>query len=115
MILKPQDKEEILKIAKQVFKTPLEVLAYGSRVDGTAHEGSDLDLVLRSKNLKPIDIKELTDFKNKLSNSSIPIIIQFLDWATIPEYFRQTILKKHVVLYTSTNTDVSKTKSSLLK
>ena len=53
MILRQEDKKELVKIAKK-FLQELEIWAYGSRVDGTAHETSDLDLVLRSKDLKPI-------------------------------------------------------------
>ncbi|MCY3777616.1 MAG: nucleotidyltransferase domain-containing protein, partial [Candidatus Aminicenantes bacterium] len=32
----------------------VEVWAYGSRVNGQSHEGSDLDLVLRSPTLEPL-------------------------------------------------------------
>ena len=99
MILRSQDKKEILDIAKKVFKTPLEILAYGSRVDGTAHDTSDLDLVLRSKDLNPINKKEWLDFKNQIENSNIPIIVQLFDWAVIPEHFQKQILKNHIVFY----------------
>ena len=47
--------EEILR-----EKVPYaEVWVYGSRIDGTSHEGSDLDLVLRAPGLRPIPSDEL--------------------------------------------------------
>ena len=99
MILRPQDKAEILRIAQKAFSTPLDILAYGSRVDGTAHDTSDLDLALRSKNGQPIDLGELLNFKEQIENSNIPILVQVFDWATIPENFHKNILKNYVVLY----------------
>lgn len=101
MILSPQDKENILQIAQEVFKTPLEMWAYGSRVDGTAHDTSDLDLVLRTKNSQPIDGQEIVEFKERIENSNIPILVQVFDWSSIPESFHQNILKNYIVLYDS--------------
>ena len=40
----------------------VEVWAYGSRVDGRSHDGSDLDLVLRGPGLEEIDLARLDDF-----------------------------------------------------
>ncbi|MCY4644944.1 MAG: nucleotidyltransferase domain-containing protein [Bacteriovoracales bacterium] len=101
MILRPQDKAEIIKIAGRVLSASVEVLAYGSRVDGTAYDTSDLDLALRSKGGHSIDTKELAAFRQSLHDSNIPILIQVVDWNTIPENFRQNILKNYVVLYES--------------
>jgi len=70
--------------------------AYGSRVNGEAHKGSDLDLVLRSPDLSPIPIEKLHKFKDALVESNIPILVEARDWAKLPENFHQEILKKHV-------------------
>ena len=43
MILRQEDKKELVKIAKKFLQKSVEIWAYGSRVDGTAHETSDLD------------------------------------------------------------------------
>ena len=76
----------------------VEIWAYGSRVDGTAHETSDLDLVLRSKDLKPIPTMELTDFELAVAESNIPILVQIFDWARIPESFHKNILNNYEIL-----------------
>ena len=38
MILRQEDKKELVKIAKKFLPKSVEIWAYGSRVDGTAHE-----------------------------------------------------------------------------
>ncbi len=75
----------------------VEVWAYGSRVTGESHEGSDLDLVLRSPTLEPLG-GEYLDLIAALEESHIPILIQAHDWARLPESFHQEIARNHVVL-----------------
>ena len=74
-----------------------EVWAYGSRINGESHEGSDLDLVLRSLTLEPLG-PEFTDLVEALRESNIPILVQVCDWAKIPASFRNEIDRGHVVL-----------------
>ena len=76
----------------------VEVWAYGSRVSGRSHEGSDLDLVLRGPDLKRIDSGQLMDLAEALEESNIPIIVQAHDWARLPERFQREIEREYVVL-----------------
>ena len=101
MILRQEDKKQLLEIAVQAFKTPINIWAYGSRVDGTAHSTSDLDLVLRAKDLHPIDIAEIDEFERLIKESNIPILIQVFDWARLPKLFHKNILRNYEVLYSS--------------
>lgn len=75
--------------------------AYGSRVNGAAHEASDLDIVLRSQDLSPIPWLVLDDFVTALRESNIPILVEARDWARLPEAFHREILKEYVELNTS--------------
>lgn len=75
----------------------VEVWAYGSRVSGESHEGSDLDLVLRSPTLEPLG-GEYLDLIEALEESTIPILIQAYDWARLPKSFHQEITQNYVVL-----------------
>ena len=75
----------------------VEVWAYGSRVSGESHEGSDLDLVLRSPTLEPLG-GEYLDLVEALENSNIPILIQVHDWARLPASFHQEIERDFVVV-----------------
>jgi len=74
-----------------------EVWAYGSRVNGRAHDGSDLDLVLRWPGLEEIPIGRLMDFEDAIRESTIPFLVEARDWARVPQQFRQEIEREHVV------------------
>jgi uncharacterized protein len=74
-----------------------QVLAYGSRVSGVGHSGSDLDLVVRLKN-GPIPSKILADLRECITNSSLPFVVDLHDWAVLPPAFQEEIEKKHIVL-----------------
>ena len=75
----------------------VEVWAYGSRVSGESHAGSDLDLVLRGLSLEPLG-GEYLDLIAALEESNIPILIQVFDWARLPASFHQEIKRDYVVL-----------------
>jgi len=90
---------ELIRIL-DLYAPKQEIWAYGSRIKGNNHEASDLDLVIKNP-LKPLEkFKELDQLRIALSESNIPIIIDVMDWARIPEHFREEILKEHLVLKT---------------
>ena len=76
----------------------VEVWAYGSRVNGRSHPGSDLDLALRSPNLEPIPDALLREVAAALERSNVPILVQAHDWARLPESFHLEIERNHVPL-----------------
>ena len=76
----------------------VEVWAYGSRVNGQSHNGSDLDLVLRGPQLAEIDTSRLADFIEALQDSTIPFLVEVRDWARLPESFHHEIEREHVAL-----------------
>ncbi|KEI35434.1 DNA polymerase, beta domain protein region [Francisella sp. W12-1067] len=98
MLIREKDKNTLVNIAKKTINTPCEIIAYGSRVDGSAHDTSDLDLVIRSKKGFVLTFNELIDFKEKIQNSNIPILVQVFDWNRIPENFKSGILGCYEIL-----------------
>lgn len=74
-----------------------EVWAYGSRVKHTAHETSDLDLVVRNPERLDAPFENLHRLRDALSESDLPIFVEVLDWARIPEDFRREIQRQPVV------------------
>ena len=76
----------------------VEVWAYGSRVDGRSHDGSDLDLVLRGPELKEIPVHQLSDFEEALRESMIPFLVEARDWARLPTRYHREIERKHLRL-----------------
>jgi predicted nucleotidyltransferase len=95
MLIRDKDKNILIDIAIKTIKEPSKILAYGSRVNGNAHDTSDLDLVIVSKNKEKLDINDFMKFKDELKKSNIPILIQVLDWYRLPEAFHKNIMTNY--------------------
>ena len=80
---------------------PFEVWAYGSRVNGSAHEGSDLDLVIRANDLQPFPVNEYNQLVEIIRESNIPILVEIRDWTRLPESFHKQIEKQYEVFYSN--------------
>jgi len=93
--------ERYLQMVQAILQTHLpnaEVWAYGSRVNGDYYEASDLDLVVR----QPEDLSRrqnnLGEVIDAFSESNLPIIVQLVDWASIPSDFHAEIAENYVVV-----------------
>ena len=95
--LSPRHREEIEDLLHE-HVPGVEVWAYGSRVDGRSHEGSDLDLVLRGAELRPIPFDTLQCLEEAIRDSSLPFLVEVRDWALLPETFHREIERGYVVL-----------------
>ncbi|MDR0869250.1 MAG: nucleotidyltransferase domain-containing protein [Planctomycetaceae bacterium] len=98
MILKERHRQILIDIFSSVG-TPIEVWAFGSRVNGKAIEGSDLDLVGKTKDGQKIPVKDFSAILDKIEESRIPFMVDFFDWARLPETFHRNIKKQYEVLY----------------
>lgn len=94
----PRRYRERIEALLRAHAPGVEAWAYGSRVNGEGHEGSDLDLVLRGPALERVPDRALRDLREAFAESNIPILIQAHDWAALPERFRREIEHDHVVL-----------------
>ena len=74
-----------------------EVLAYGSRVNGSSHEGSDLDLVLQWQGTDE-DYAGWQALIESLQNSSLPMMVEVHLWSRLPAEFHRQIEHRHVLL-----------------
>ena len=95
--LKPKHRKVLEALLREHLPN-VEIWAYGSRVSGKSHDGSDLDLVLRGPGLKEIPSDRLVDFEEAVRESSIPFVVEARDWARLPERFHREIERDHVVL-----------------
>lgn len=73
-----------------------DVWAFGSRVGKTAKATSDLDLVIVGDT--PIDLVIISALKDAFSESSLPMKVDILDWATVAEPFRRRIDERKAVI-----------------
>ncbi|MEO7119641.1 MAG: nucleotidyltransferase domain-containing protein [Ginsengibacter sp.] len=111
MLLHEKDKQTLRRIFSAI-EAPIEVWAYGSRVSSTAHEGSDLDLVVRSKDCQKLSSDIFMDLKEKIRESNIPIVVELFDWARLPESFHHNIEAQYEVFFSNMETLVNDSPAS---
>lgn len=97
--LRPEHLAELRRlIAKHLPQS--EVRAFGSRVTGTCHDTSDLDLVV----INPAEPERhqgpgFWELKEALSESNLPFLVDLSDWARMPESFRENIRRADFLVY----------------
>ena len=90
-------REQLLSLCR-AHLPGVEVWAYGSRANGRSHDGSDLDLLLRGPGLAKIPRNRLRGFREAVRESTLPIRVEALDWAHLPERFHHEVEQNYVVL-----------------
>lgn len=87
-------KQEFLEELKSILKKTVpnaKILAYGSRVNGSAHAGSDLDIAVKGDG-------DIAALKAALENSNIPFLVDVVQFDNLPDSFKKEILKNFVEL-----------------
>ena len=81
-----------LTLVKRILRAYIphrRVAAFGSRVQGTAREFSDLDLVLLGD--EPVATDVLSELRYALEESDLSISVDVVEWATLSPSFRRAI------------------------
>ena len=97
LVLSAEDRAQVEAILAQGAQG-IEVWAYGSRVNGTCYETSDLDLVLRGANLRPVSVSIVSRLIDAFDESNLPIIVDIHDWARLPRAYHEEIERNYYVL-----------------
>jgi len=95
--LQPRHLQILLQLLKQ-HVPQAEVWAYGSRVTGTGHDGSDLDLVLRHPLDLTRDVDGWAELQTALQDSPLPMLVDTHQWSRLPASFRTSIEEAHVMV-----------------
>ena len=95
--IEPRHRRIVEDLARR-YLPGVEIWAYGSRVNGQSHDGSDLDLVLRGPDLAEIRASQLADFNDGLQDSTLPFLVEARDWVRLPERFHDEIERNYEVL-----------------
>lgn len=95
---RPKDLSLIQDLMTRHLPADVAVWAYGSRVNGNNHEGSYLDLVLRTPDLTTLHGHLLSEFRETLTDSNLPIFVDTQDWTILQASFRPRILARYKVL-----------------
>lgn len=93
--LKPEHRKMLIDIFDK-YCPNAEIWAYGSRLNGDAHSGSDLDLVVKSFNSDDVYLSEL---KTLLSESNIPFMVDIHEYDYLPKSFQKEIELDYEVIY----------------
>ena len=93
--LSPDLKKQVTSILEQ-YVPNAEVWAFGSRVNGTARDHSDLDLVVIDE--QKIPQKKYYQLQEAFQESELPIRVDVLDWHRITPEFQQNIRKQYEVI-----------------
>ena len=97
LALSAEDRAEVDAILAQAAPG-IEVWAYGSRVNGTSYEASDLDLVLRGDNLRPVSVSIVSALIDAFDESTLPIIVDIHDWTRLPPAYQEEIERSYYIL-----------------
>lgn len=73
-----------------------EIWAYGSRIKGNAHSGSDLDLVVKNFNSQTAKLSEL---RQLINDSNIPFLVDINEFDKLPKSFQEEIKKNFIEIY----------------
>lgn len=96
--------EQVRHILKK-FVPKHKVLAFGSRVRGTAKKHSDLDLAIISD--EPIPLQTMALMKEAFSESSIPFKVDLIDWSLTSDEFRRLIENENIDITPTRTTSTS--------
>ncbi len=99
IFIKPKHLAELRTIFSQYVPNAT-VWAYGSRVQGDAHSGSDLDLAISPLKNENIDIATL---KAALIESNIPFLLDIFEFHRLPKSFQDEIASYRVEIFPDCN------------
>ncbi len=86
---------ELLHTLFRQYLPDTPIWAYGSRVKGTNHPASDLDLVAHN----PIPSEQaIADLKTAIHDSTLPILVDLHHWDSLPPAFQQEIIRNYTPL-----------------
>lgn len=80
---------EQLKLIKSFFPDDFNVYLFGSRINGTWHTYSDLDICI--KNRDKIDLSVMSFVREKFENSNLPFMVDIIDYHRCNTNFQKLI------------------------
>ena len=98
MVLSKQDYLKVIHIFKQAFLENMPIiLAFSSRVDGTAEAYSDLDLIVKAESAFSLPV--YYQLKDAFEYSTLNFRVDLLDWFRLSDEFKSRIVDKTVDLF----------------
>lgn len=95
--LRPHHLRQVSEILAATSPT-IRVLAYGSRINGSSHEASDLDLAVTSPQGAEAEAKARVGLLAAFVESNLPIRVDVVAFHTLPPSFQAIIEHQQVIL-----------------
>lgn len=97
MVLSEQEYQQVIAVFNHVFSGSLPtILAFGSRVDGSARPHSDLDLIVKAESI--LSLRVYYQLKDAFEYSTLNFRVDLLDWFRLSDEFKKTIENKVINL-----------------
>ena len=90
----PEQRETLVALLSRHLPNT-EAWVYGSRITGSSHPGSDLDMVVFAA---PGQARAVSELRESCEESQLPFRVDLFMWDEVPESFRTQIERGHVVL-----------------
>jgi len=71
---------------------------FGSRVKNSARKDSDLDICLKGSH-GPVGLAQIGDLRARLAESSLPYVVDVVDYESLPESFREVVDREGRAIY----------------
>ena len=94
----PDEKKIVLDIIAE-FAPDCEVYAFGSRVNGTYRDTSDLDLAFARPNGDKLSISQWGDLKEAFGESDLVFRVDVVDYNGVEPRFREIIDRGRLNIY----------------
>jgi predicted nucleotidyltransferase len=78
MDLSDAQRDVVVSAIRQFLPPEVEIFFFGSRVEGTARRGSDLDVLLKGQ--APIALDSMALIRERLEESDLPFKVDLLDY-----------------------------------
>jgi len=98
LYIKPEYLAEIIKAIQKTYPKAI-IWAYGSRVNNTAHPGSDLDLAVKDFGTKDRTTSKLSKLNTELKDSKTPFLIDLVEFDALPISFQTEITQNYIEIY----------------
>jgi predicted nucleotidyltransferase len=102
--LSSDHKELVLNVLDMHLPHGTLAWVFGSRATGRARQYSDLDLAIDAG--RPLTLDEIAQLSESFRDSDLPYRVDFVDWQSIDDHWRQIIARERMALTEPAQLDV---------
>lgn len=93
--IRPQERALVEAILKEFLPPEAKIWVFGSRINGKARRGSDLDLAIELG--RPLNHQEALNLAEAFEESDLPYKVDIVDLQSVAGYFKAIIERDRIV------------------